>query len=723
LAYRDAKGKSNEGEMILQADLKLLEDISKMDWSLMDTKEKNYAFDMAAAFAIKIAAYDVWVSDIESAVNQAKEYFNAILSMIPTSNEYVEPCSDQFGDSFSVQIDDSGNYILSCDNSAYGEDVAIRWTLDATWSSVKANIINGYDWLFDQIDKFNPLRSLFTTASSVAVPRRDPLILDLDGDGTETIGVEAGAYFDHDANGFAEQTGWVSPDDGLLVLDRNNDGVINNGRELFGDNTLLKNGSLATDGLQALADLDSNGDKKIDANDAAFSQLKVWKDTNSDGISTANELHTLNELNIKSLNTTYTTTNITDPSGNTQTHAATYEKLDGSIGLMGNFLVQRDTGDTRPTETLPVPEGDISTLPDMQGYGNVYDLQQAMIRDESGQLKALVVKFIETTDTDTRNSLMEQILFKWTGSEGIDPNSRGGLIDARKLAVLEKFFGQTYTGTTGTSPHAQAVPFLMQSYKGVYEMFYSQIMAQTHLKDLYGAINYTWDDATQSVKGDLSAVITGIQSQLSTNYETGKQALFEFTRTLVGFQALDMMNVNTFRTAFASQSDELSWIIDSAGKSVILGTAGNDYRVGAATGDAIKGDAGNDALYGNNGDDVIYGNQGDDYIDGGAGSDILDGGAGNDTLIGYTGSDTYKFGIGSGTDSITDTDTTGNTDIDTIEFGAGITSADVEFAVEGLDLRVKIAGASDSLKIANWFNYNSKLVFRLGISDRDIQSI
>lgn len=181
-------------------------------------------------------------------------------------------------------------------------------------------------------------------------PSRDPLILDLDGDGTETIGVESGAYFDHDANGFAEQTGWVGKDDGLLVLDRNNNGTIDTGRELFGDNTILKNGSLATDGLQALADLDSNADHKIDSADAAFSQLKVWKDVNSDGISTSNELHTLSELNIKSLNTTYTTTNITDPSGNIQTHAATYETTDGMIHQMGNFLVQRDTGDTRPNK-------------------------------------------------------------------------------------------------------------------------------------------------------------------------------------------------------------------------------------------------------------------------------------------------------------------------------------------------------------------------------------
>ena len=219
----------------------------------------------------------------------------------------------------------------------------------------------------------NKSRELFNTAVGTWPPRvfGDPLILDLDGDGTETIGVDAGAYFDHDANGFAEQTGWASPDDGLLVLDRNNNGKIDNGRELFGDNTLLKSGAIATDGLQALADLDDNGDGKIDAADTAFAELKVWQDTNSDGISTPDELHTMEELGIKSLNTTYTTTNITHPSGNIQTHAATYETTEGFLLQMGNFLVERDTGDTRPTETLPVPEGDISSLPDMQGYGSV----------------------------------------------------------------------------------------------------------------------------------------------------------------------------------------------------------------------------------------------------------------------------------------------------------------------------------------------------------------
>ena len=75
---------------------------------------------------------------------------------------------------------------------------------------------------------------------------RSPLILDLDGDGVvNTTGLKMGTHFDFEGNGFAELTGWVGQGDGLLVWDRNGNGVIDNGTELFGDNTLLANGMRA----------------------------------------------------------------------------------------------------------------------------------------------------------------------------------------------------------------------------------------------------------------------------------------------------------------------------------------------------------------------------------------------------------------------------------------------------------------------------------------------
>jgi hypothetical protein len=107
--------------------------------------------------------------------------------------------------------------------------------------------------LFNKMSEmFNSIKQLFTTASITI----SPITLDLDGDGVETTNVKDGAYFDHDGNGFAEQTGLAGADDGMLVMDRNGDGIINDGKELFGDQTILSNGQRASNGFQALADLD-----------------------------------------------------------------------------------------------------------------------------------------------------------------------------------------------------------------------------------------------------------------------------------------------------------------------------------------------------------------------------------------------------------------------------------------------------------------------------------
>ncbi|MDZ4316739.1 MAG: hypothetical protein U0989_18470, partial [Azonexus sp.] len=84
---------------------------------------------------------------------------------------------------------------------------------------------------------------------------RDPIILDLDGDGLETVGLASNIHFDHDGDGVLTKTGWVGKDDALLVWDRNANGSIDTGAELFGDFTMLPNGTLAPNGFAALAAL------------------------------------------------------------------------------------------------------------------------------------------------------------------------------------------------------------------------------------------------------------------------------------------------------------------------------------------------------------------------------------------------------------------------------------------------------------------------------------
>ncbi|MBK6402426.1 MAG: hypothetical protein IPF74_11000 [Rhodocyclaceae bacterium] len=69
--------------------------------------------------------------------------------------------------------------------------------------------------------------------------RRDPLAIDLDGDGIETVGVAAGVLFDHDADAIKTGTGWLKGDDAFVVLDRNGNGTIDSGRELFGVDTIV----------------------------------------------------------------------------------------------------------------------------------------------------------------------------------------------------------------------------------------------------------------------------------------------------------------------------------------------------------------------------------------------------------------------------------------------------------------------------------------------------
>jgi hypothetical protein len=151
--------------------------------------------------------------------------------------------------------------------------------------------------------------SLFNSAQSfIQRLYGDPLTLDLNSDGINTIPLTTPPIlFDHTGSGIKTGTGWIAPDDGFLVLDRNGNGAIDNGTELFGDSTpiLDANGNItgkAKNGFDALAQLDTNHDGIVDAQDSNFSSLQVWQDLNQDGISQASELTSLTDLGITSIN-------------------------------------------------------------------------------------------------------------------------------------------------------------------------------------------------------------------------------------------------------------------------------------------------------------------------------------------------------------------------------------------------------------------------------------
>lgn len=144
-----------------------------------------------------------------------------------------------------------------------------------------------------------------------------PIVLSLRG-GYHMTSPATGVLFDIDADGTAEEIAWTEPngDVGFLALDRNGNGRIDSGAELFGDSTTLTNGARALNGFEALADLDSNHDTRIDKKDSSWSYLLLWFDTNHDGSSAAAELIPIRKSGVIAISTDYVSARKKDPFGN-----------------------------------------------------------------------------------------------------------------------------------------------------------------------------------------------------------------------------------------------------------------------------------------------------------------------------------------------------------------------------------------------------------------------
>jgi len=128
-----------------------------------------------------------------------------------------------------------------------------------------------------------------------AVGMLTTILIDIDGDGLEARRRDhTGAAFDMDGDGRADDTGWMSGGDGMLVIDRNGDGRITTAAEI----SFLAEKDGVGSAWEGLASLDANRDGVLDAKDARFADLRVWMDRDSDGVTDAGELKTLAEVGV-----------------------------------------------------------------------------------------------------------------------------------------------------------------------------------------------------------------------------------------------------------------------------------------------------------------------------------------------------------------------------------------------------------------------------------------
>ncbi|WP_409522914.1 calcium-binding protein [Nitrincola sp. MINF-07-Sa-05] len=573
------------------------------------------------------------------------------------------------------------------------------------------------EWTVFKDGLISDFNNLFNSAQRQA----SPIILDLDGNGVSTTGITEGVYFDHNGDGFAQLTGWVDANDGLLVWDRNNNGVIDNGTELFGDNTVMLNGQNAVNGFAALAEHDTNDDGVIDANDAIWSELRIWRDLSQDGITREGELVTLDALGITSINLSYTDSDHVDQHGNAHKQVGSFTWADGTTGTATDVWFAVDPALTQEQDLVEVQET-VMELPDLQGFGNVRSLHQAMARDESGELQALLTQFVTETDANVRKDLTQQIIFHWTGSAEVSAGSRGGLIDARKLVALEAFMGQAFSQSGSSSPRTQAANLLNQAFDLLQKTVYDYLIVQTDFKPYLDAITINFDE--NGLVFDFSDVEVKLDELRDLDSQSAIKFLMEFN-TFTGSNLAEL--------GWSGADKLISWIKEESaidpelshlnhpdiltGSGVLRGTSANNIILGRETDDDLHGVGGDNILMSGGGNNRFYGGTGNNLFVLGSGTDLA-------YSTGTGSNDTYRFGRGNGSNTIWDHGGT-----DRIELGEGIGEEQVVLRrVTGNrsghysgfrdDLRLTL-DTGESLLIKDVFHYQTGAIY----TDRIIEAI
>ncbi|EKA66595.1 calcium-binding protein [Acinetobacter baumannii] len=538
----------------------------------------------------------------------------------------------------------------------------IKEGVNKVLSDIKSSLHSIVGEFLDQFD-LNDVMGLYEQAEHVA----SPLILDLNKDGVVGTGaLSENIYFDHDGSGFKEKTGWVSPQDGLLVLDKNNNTDIEIGNELFGNQTSLNNGQLAKNGFEALADYDLNNDGVIDAEDEIYQQLQVWQEINQNAHVDQGELTGLQTIGIQQIDLAYTSAKDIDDNGNHHKQQGQFIWADGTVGKIDDVWFQADTLHSQINQDQIVEiDHSIAVLPDIHQFGNVDSLHQAMAKDTNGILQQLVEQFAQTDSLLIRQQLVTDIIYQWTGVTDLPSYERGMYWDDRHLLALEKIMGRQYHSFADDPEWTLAVGnnqafALEEAWRLLRQKIYDQLYLQQKVPEFFEKI------------------------QITESNELDVTQLYSYIKQSSLVEVAELYDV-------LSRGPQLFKDVQNSLKELALNVPTPDL-IDQILGQTLQVHISsvNDSLYvGSDGDDLLISNIGTDIFVGGEGVNI------------------YVFSSNSGQDTIQASYLSENSPLTETHIVLDALPQDIVVEVGSSDIILKISGTEDQLKIENAISESS----------------
>lgn len=446
------------------------------------------------------------------------------------------------------------------------------------------------------------------------------LILDIDGDGVNTINIkDKDIYFDSDNDGFREKTGWVSKKDAILVIDKDNDGKIKNQSEVFGKVDLS--------GFEDLRLADSNSDGIIDSKDIDFSKIFLWQDLDENGVVGNGELKSLFEAGIVSIDLNY----------------SRFNEVKNENLVIGKSIVKFSDGRIKNLYDIKLPyvitntvyggdyilDADVIDLPWLRGYGRTLDLQLASSKDD--YLKSMVINFSKIYNADELYDKFDLLISRWIGDNQFGMKLYKTVITKVMREALEDNINSFKSDN------------LKRAYNFFKDRLFLHFCAQTSIGKRFDVGFDYRDDKLIYGPNVYNKIIENMvdSSDYIVSFLLLERMILdkEYNPKLLG-EAIKKHGYGAHIYSYAINSETFKF-----GKQKKTDNKKPIYVVGTKYSDKIAGNDNPDIIYGSDGDDYIDGRGGDDWLNGGRGNDKIYGNDGNDILIGNEGVN-YLYGGG-----------------------------------------------------------------------------